>query len=182
MQKMNWDRKAMQFESARYIRRRRMLDVTFENGDHFLLATESLFPTTNHVQANRTRQRGAKEALAVKALDWTNMRIGETGDVLEVPAVEAVIEIPWDRIRIIADPSFQAFWGSKAEQWRSRMGKRIRAMRLEAELSRVLLGNKVGVPRETISDLECGKIGPSPELIERIAVALGRPMSDFSRD
>jgi hypothetical protein len=45
MQK-EWDRSAMRFASARYVDRQWMLDVTFENGDHFLVAAESVLPET----------------------------------------------------------------------------------------------------------------------------------------
>jgi hypothetical protein len=85
-----------------------MLDVTFENGDHFLLPTGSVLQSANHAQIKRSGQRSANTVLAPRVPDWAKMRIGETGDVLEVPAVEAVIEIPWDRIRSIADPNFRA--------------------------------------------------------------------------
>ena len=44
----NWDRAAMRFASARYVDRQGMLDVTFANGDHFLLATESILPGVGH--------------------------------------------------------------------------------------------------------------------------------------
>ena len=40
----DWDRAAMRFASAQYLARQGMLDVTFANGDHFLLATESILP------------------------------------------------------------------------------------------------------------------------------------------
>jgi len=56
------------------------------------------------------------------------MRIGETGDVLEVPTGETVIEIPWDRIRSVADPEFRAHLADVADERARRMGARIRAM------------------------------------------------------
>ena len=40
--KKQWDRSAMRFASAKYVQRQGMLDVAFENGDHFLLAVESV--------------------------------------------------------------------------------------------------------------------------------------------
>ena len=40
--KKHWDRAAMRLASARYLDRQGMLDVTFENGDHFLVAEESV--------------------------------------------------------------------------------------------------------------------------------------------
>ena len=46
------------------------------------------------------------------------MRIGETGDVLEVPSGAAVVEIPWDRIRCVADPEFRAHLADRAAERR----------------------------------------------------------------
>src|SRR6266566_2158055 len=98
MQK-NWDRAAMRLASARYLDRQGMLDVTFENGDHFVVAVESIMPEPS---------RAAVNAATLISPDWGKMRIGETGDVVEAPAGDAVVEVPWDRIRSVADPEFRA--------------------------------------------------------------------------
>lgn len=45
--KKTWDRAAMRFASARYVDRQGMLDATFENGDHFLIAVESVLPAAS---------------------------------------------------------------------------------------------------------------------------------------
>src|SRR5438105_15001654 len=92
-----WDRAAMRFESAGYVSRQRMLDVTFENGDHFLVAVETVLSKP-------------------RSLDWSGLRLGETGDVLEVPASDQVVEIPWDRIRAIADPDYRVHLADGAVQ------------------------------------------------------------------
>ena len=47
-------------------------------------------------------------------------------------------------------------------------------MRLEAGMTPSALAEKVGAPREMIANLEAGKIEPQSDVIERIAVALGR--------
>ncbi len=108
------------------------------------------------------------------------MRIGETGDVLEVPSGAAVVEIPWDRIRCVADPEFRAHLADRAAERARRIGGRIRAMRLEAGLTPAALAEKVGVPRETVADLEAGRIEPLSDLIEHVAVVLGRRLRDFA--
>src|SRR6516165_11083796 len=127
-----WDRAAMRFASARYVDRQRMLDVTFENGDRFLVAVESVLP-----QLNNVRGKGAAAVTVVP--DWAKMRIGETGDVLETPGSDGVIEIPWDRIRSVADPEFRAHLADRAKERARRIGGRIRALRLEAGLTPVVL-------------------------------------------
>src|SRR5438045_2831020 len=106
------------------------------------------------------------------------MRISETGDVLEVPAGDAVIEIPWDRIRSIADPEFRAHLTDRSDDRARRIGGSIRAMRLEAGLTPAALAEKVGVSRDVVANLEAGKIEPQSDLIEHIAIALGRRLRD----
>jgi DNA-binding XRE family transcriptional regulator len=178
----NWDRAAMRFASARYVERQRMLDVTFENGDHFLVAAESVLPVEGDATFRRRGSRVASLVGVVTPLDWARMRIAETGDVLEVPALAAVIEIPWDRIRSIADPEFRAHLADRAVERARRIGERIRAMRLEAGLTPAVLAEKVGVPREVVANLEAGKIEPPTDLIEDIALALGRRLRDFAEE
>jgi DNA-binding XRE family transcriptional regulator len=181
MQK-NWDRAAMRFAAASYVDRQGMLDVTFENGDHFRVATESVLPLAKYAQFGRPGSRGASPAAALASPNLAKLRIGETGDVLEVPAVDTVIEIPWDRIRSIADPDFRAHLADRAVDRARRLGGRIRAMRLEAGLTRVALAEKVGVSREVVAHLEAGNIEPQTDLIQDIAIALGRRLRDFAEE
>jgi DNA-binding XRE family transcriptional regulator len=179
--KKNWDRAAMRFATARYVDRQGMLDATFENGDHFLVAVESILP------APRRAVLGSSGALAsglatITPLEWGKMRIGETGDVLEVPAGDAVMEVPWDRIRSVADPEFRAHLTDHAVERARRIGEQIRTMRLEAGLTPAVLAERVGVPRQVVANLEAGKIEPGSDLIERVAVALGRRLRDFAEE
>src|ERR1700722_11815696 len=113
--KKNWDRAAMRFASARYIDRQGMLDVTFENGDHFLIATEAVLPTQTNATSRRDGSRLMNGIGPVAPPDWTKMRISETGDVLEIPAGDNMIEIPWDRIRSLADADFRAHLADRAD-------------------------------------------------------------------
>ena len=55
-------------------------------------------------------------------------------------------------------------------------------MRLEAGLTPAALAEKVGVPRETVADLEAGKIEPRSDLIERVAIAMGWRLRDFEAE
>ncbi len=176
-----WDRAAMRFASARYVDRQGMLDATFENGDHFLVAVESILPAASRALSGPPGARAANGAVTAP-LDWGKMRIGETGDVLEVPAGAAVVEIPWDRIRSVADPEFRAHLADRAAERARRIGGRIRAMRLEAGLTPATLAEKIGVPRETVANLEAGRIEPRSDLIEHVAVALGRRLRDFAEE
>src|SRR5437868_2509322 len=141
--KKNWDRTAMRFASASYVDRQGMLDVKFENGDHFLVATESLLSGENNGTFKPHGSRMGSNSAQLSPSDWAGVRIGETGDVLEVPVTDGVIEIPWDRIRSIADPEFRAHLADRAEERARRIGGRIRAMRLEAGLTPVVLAEKI---------------------------------------
>lgn len=178
--KKKWDRASMRFASARYVDRQDMLDVTFENGDNFLVATESVLSVNGYAAVRRPGSRMVNFTAPVTPPNWTKLRVGATGDVLEVPANDAVIEIPWDRIRSIADPAFRAHLADRAIERARRLGGRIRTMRLEAGLTPATLAEKVGVSRDIIAQLETGKIEPQTDLIEQIAIALGRRLRDFA--
>jgi DNA-binding XRE family transcriptional regulator len=177
-----WDRPAMRFASAKYLDRQGMLDVTFENGDHFVVAVEALLPWMNAAPFGRASARTAGNTSTVAPAAWARMRISETGDVLEVPADDTVIEVPWDRIRAIADPEFRAHLAERAGERARRIGRQIQAMRLEAGLTPAALAERVGVSREVIADLEAGKTEPQADLIEHIAGVLGRRLRDFAQE
>jgi len=85
----------------------------------------------------------------------------------------------WDRIRSVADPEFRAHLADHVAEHARRIGGWIRAMRMEAGLTSAALADRVGAPRQVVADLEAGKIEPRSDLIERIAVALGRRLRDF---
>jgi DNA-binding XRE family transcriptional regulator len=175
----NWDRAAMRFASAKYSDRQGMLDITFENGDHFLVAVEAVLPWVSGTPLRRTSAQVAGNAATVTPMAWGRMRIGETGDVLEIPGDDTIIEIPWDRIRAIADPDFRAHLAERAHERARHIGGQIRAMRLEAGLTPAALAEKVGVSQEMIANLEAGKIEPQTDLIQHIAGVLGRRLRDF---
>ena len=178
----NWDRAAMRFASATYFGRQGILDVTFENGDHFVIAVESVLPPVRYALVERPQSRVAGGAAALGPSDWAKMQIGETRDVLEVPVGDTIIEIPWDRIRSVADPEFRAHLADQADERARRIGVRIRAMRLKAGLTPAVLAEKIGVAREVVADLEAGKIEPQTDLIEHIAIALGQRLRDFAAE
>jgi DNA-binding XRE family transcriptional regulator len=163
--KKNYDRSAMRFASATYIPLQAMLDVTFENGDHLQIAAEMAAPKANTGRA-----------------EWSKMRIAETGDVLEVPAGDEMIEIPWDRIRSLGDPEFREHLSQHARVRAKRIGARVRAMRVEAGISPGALAQKVGLSANAIADLESGKTEPQTDVIEHIALALGRRLRDLAEE
>jgi DNA-binding XRE family transcriptional regulator len=122
---------------------------------------------------------GGRERRDRDPMAWGRMRIGDTRDVLEIPADDTVIEIPWDRIRTIADADFRAHLAERAHERARRNGGRIRAMRLETGLTPAAIAEKVGVSQDVIANLEAGAIEPQTDLIQHIAGVLGRRLRDF---
>jgi DNA-binding XRE family transcriptional regulator len=169
----------MRFASVGYLARQKMIAVTFENGDHFLVAVESILPTLANGSSARSRSQHHLESMKP---NWTKMLVSETGDVIEVPTNSDAIEIPWDRIRAIADPDFRAHLADRAAERARRIGARVRTMRLETGMTRVAIAESVGVTREMFVEFESGKIDPNPQLIQAIAVALGKQLRDFSEE
>jgi DNA-binding XRE family transcriptional regulator len=171
-----WDRAAMRFKSAEYVARQRILGVTFQNGDHFMLATEVLLPAPNGAVASRNGGRVASALLP----EWAKLRTGPTGDVLEVPAHGTVFEITWDRVRSIVDPEFRAHLTDCAAARARHLGARIRSLRLEAGMTRAALASRLSVPRESIQAWEAGRAAPSLTLLTHIAAAFDVSLREFA--
>ncbi|MBT2395352.1 helix-turn-helix domain-containing protein [Streptomyces sp. ISL-100] len=64
---------------------------------------------------------------------------------------------------------------------RRTVGDRIRAARLDAQLSQVKLGELVGVDHKTIHRIEHGTSDPSLGVLLLIADAIGVPLADLVR-
>jgi hypothetical protein len=71
--KKKWDRAAMRFASARYVVRQSMLDVTFENGDHFLVAAEVVAPLESCTTLKHPGFREGSRNGTLAAPDWTKI-------------------------------------------------------------------------------------------------------------
>jgi DNA-binding XRE family transcriptional regulator len=69
--------------------------------------------------------------------------------------------------------------GPRLREWIDFISGRIRACREEAGFTQTELAEKSGLPQSHISRLEGGKHSPSRHTVEKIAAALGRPVSDF---
>lgn len=65
------------------------------------------------------------------------------------------------------------------DRWLEFVSEKIRSARTEAKLTQEELAEKAGLPQSHISRLENGKHSPSRSTLEKIAVAIGRPISDF---
>jgi len=65
------------------------------------------------------------------------------------------------------------------QKWMDFVGGRIKAARVEAEITQEQLAERTGIPQSHISRLEAAKHSPSRVTLERIAEALGRPLAFF---
>ena len=171
----------MRIASAEYMDRGGMLAIAFENGDHFEIATELALSSVGSKTPNRNGGSLKNGATRQAMPQWDKVRIGVTGDVLEIPFKGNWIEIPWDRIRTLADPKFRDHLANKATVRANRLGACVKSMRLANGLTRPALAAKVGVLRQTIVDLEAGKAAVTIDVLRRIATALGKRLQDFAR-
>jgi DNA-binding XRE family transcriptional regulator len=64
-------------------------------------------------------------------------------------------------------------------KWSQHVGGRVRQFRKTNDLTQSELAEKAGLPQSHISRIESGEISPSRITIEKIAKAIGRPISDF---
>lgn len=64
-------------------------------------------------------------------------------------------------------------------KWLEFVSKKVRDARVEANLTQEQLAGKSGLPQSHISRIETGKLSPSRRTLERLAQALGKPVTDF---
>lgn len=62
------------------------------------------------------------------------------------------------------------------------MGQNLRRIREAKRLSQIQLAERVGITSQYLSNLERSKMRPSLDVIEKLAAALGIPVSDLFRD
>jgi DNA-binding XRE family transcriptional regulator len=152
----------MRFAECRYVPEREVLAVAFRNGDAFQVPIETLL--------------GASAARA----DWDRVTIGETGDSLELPTPNGLTEIPWDRVRCVADPEFRRHLAERAAESARRVGGRLKSLRRASGLTQEAVARSAGVDRVTISRIENGRLQATYETLSRIVGSLGRSMQDLA--
>jgi len=157
-----WPRTAMRFAKCRYLPQREVLAVSFRNGDAFQIPVETLLRTS------------AADA------DWNRIKIGETGDFLELPTSHGLTEIPWDRVRCVADPEYRRHLAEQAAASARRVGSRLQSLRRASGLTQEAVAQSAGVDRVTISRIENGHLQATYETLARIVATLGRTMQDLA--
>jgi DNA-binding XRE family transcriptional regulator len=96
-----------------------------------------------------------------------------------VLAMREILEQEPIRVRRVEQPAQEAPAGEGLQKWMDYVGERIRSLRIRAGLTQSQLAEKSGLPQSHISRLEIGKHSPSRATIEKIATALGLPVSEF---
>jgi DNA-binding XRE family transcriptional regulator len=152
----------MRFAKCRYLPQREVLAVSFRNGDAFQIPVETLLRTS------------AADA------DWNRIKIGETGDFLELPTSHGLTEIPWDRVRCVADPEYRRHLAERAAASARRVGSRLQSLRRASGLTQEAVAQSAGVDRVTISRIENGHLQATYETLARIVATLGRTMQDLA--
>jgi DNA-binding XRE family transcriptional regulator len=157
-----WTRAAMRFTRCQYLPEQGVLDVSFRNGDRFQVRVETVLSEP------------------ASALRWDRLRIGQTQDVLEIPRAGGVTEVPWDRIRCVADAAFRRHLAVQAAKSVRRVAHRLRELRQQRGLTQDAVARAAGVDRVTISRLENGALQPTFETLARVVAAMGARIQDIA--
>jgi DNA-binding XRE family transcriptional regulator len=92
----------------------------------------------------------------------------------------ATFEVPWDRVLYECEPTYEHFKGRRLKQDRVDLayeGRQVRRLRQQAGLTQATLAERAGLARPNLARVEAGRYRPSLETLERIARALGQPVS-----
>ncbi len=95
-------------------------------------------------------------------------------------ASDAAFEVPWDRVLYECEPGYTYFKGRHLKQDRADRAyeaQQVRRLRRQAGLTQEALGKRAGLARPNLARVESGRYRPSLETLERIASALGQPVS-----
>ena len=92
----------------------------------------------------------------------------------------ATFEVPWDRVLHECEPTYAYFKGRRLKEDRAARAyeaQQVRRLRQQAGLTQEALAKRAGLARPNLARVESGRYRPSLETLERIARALGQPVS-----
>lgn len=138
-----------------------ILFVTFADGSEVGVAVE----------------RFDNPTIRAHAPDWARARA--TGHEVVVPTASGEVGIPWDSIRALTDAEFAEHWAEMASRVALDVGARVRGWREEQRLDPAALGQRAGVPVETVTGVEAGRQGVDLDVLDRLLAALGHDASDL---
>lgn len=82
-------------------------------------------------------------------------------------------EVPWDYARDYCDPAYRPRIEAIARMSCENLGRRIRQLRKEAQLSQIALAHRAEIGRATLIRIEKGEHSPRHKTLSAIAQALG---------
>lgn len=92
----------------------------------------------------------------------------------------ATFDVPWDRVLHECEPAYDYFKGHRLKQGQADLAseaQQVRRLRQQAGLTQETLAKRAGIAPPNLARVESGRYRPSLETLERIARALGQPLS-----
>lgn len=103
--------------------------------------------------------------------DWRRLTFDRYEIV--VPTVNGAFEIPWDRVRVLTDPTYAAHLRAMAGEQNRIVGAKISALRQGQGMSPEALAEGADIPVATLADIEAGRVAASFSLLDRLLRPLG---------
>lgn len=108
----------------------------------------------------------------VKAL--ATVKDAEELEAIRLAMVEILDQEPVGLVRM--DPSERP---AKLQRWVEYIAQKVRQLRKQAKLTQIELAEKSGLPQSHVSRIESARLSPSQATLQKIAKAVGRPLSDL---
>jgi transcriptional regulator with XRE-family HTH domain/Zn-dependent peptidase ImmA (M78 family) len=136
------------------------LKVKFENGDIAVVQIDSL--VSNSVTD-----------IQLEKMTYNSFEI-------IIPAKPKEIEIPWDKIRVIADKEYSKYVALLAEEQAKLVGVKIKRLREKKGIKSFELADRAGITPQTISRIEQGHTDVSFANLRKILAAMGCTLKDLA--
>jgi DNA-binding XRE family transcriptional regulator len=137
------------------------LTVRFENGDEVSV------------------QQAALSHPAIEAVLWQQARVGAQGLTIVVPAQPAALEIPWDIVRRLTDPSFARYLSELASEQAQHLGQRLRQLRERRQLTQAKVAAAARIEPANLSRIENGRFDISTSTLWKLLAAMGYSPADL---
>jgi transcriptional regulator with XRE-family HTH domain/Zn-dependent peptidase ImmA (M78 family) len=138
------------------------LTIGFENGDVVEVSKDVLLP------------------LGFSNPDWEKMTFNNFEII--IPADPDILEIQWDKIRVLTDASFAKYLAKVGEEQATLVGIKIKKMRERLGLKGNDLAEKAGVAPQTLSRIERGRTDVGFSTLKKILGAMGHSLKDLANE
>lgn len=165
---MNRKEKIMPWEDANYRKIKHVkiqdeyINIEFENGDNAKLSKQELV-------SNDTSD-----------ILWDSLN----NNVFEITinTKTDVLEIPWDKIRVLTDKKFAKYLAGEAEDEAKYIGIKLKQLRENKDITGVELAERAGITPQTISRIERGHTDVSFTTLRKILAAMGYSLKDLANE